>query len=202
MALFSTLFCHAPLGCIFYKIRTSKPEVELRTQGSKPRPRTQKNSRPRTALSTLSKPRTGMLEARDQGHRRKCSPKKKIFKIFFQAIRKFFSGNLQKKNLKKIFWTISTWGKVLISKLLLRKAKKVLANLPRGFWRFPKKFQRFSKSRCSRAKDSAIFEDLMFQGQGQELDLRGQGQGLKNVSSRTFSRTPPLIKTSYKAKTR
>ena len=32
---------------------------------------------------TLSRPRTGMLEAKDQGHKRKCSPKKKVFtKIF------------------------------------------------------------------------------------------------------------------------
>ena len=37
----------------------------------------------------LSRPRTGMLEAKakDQGHRRKRSPKKKkVFKNFFQAI--------------------------------------------------------------------------------------------------------------------
>ena len=36
----------------------------------------------------LSRPRTGMLEAKakDQGHRRKCSQKKKVFKIFFQAV--------------------------------------------------------------------------------------------------------------------
>ena len=36
----------------------------------------------------LSRPRTRMLEAkaRDQGHSRKCSPKKKVFKNFFQAI--------------------------------------------------------------------------------------------------------------------
>ena len=37
---------------------------------------------------TLSRPRTGMLEAKDQGHKRKCSPKKKkkkkVFKIIFQ----------------------------------------------------------------------------------------------------------------------
>ena len=32
----------------------------------------------------LSRPRTGMLEAKDQGHRRKLSPKKKVFKIFFR----------------------------------------------------------------------------------------------------------------------
>ena len=37
---------------------------------------------------SLSRPRTGMLEAKakDQGHRRKRSPKKRSSKIFFQAI--------------------------------------------------------------------------------------------------------------------
>ena len=37
---------------------------------------------------TLSRPRTGMLEAKakDQGHSRKCSPKKKVFKKVFLAI--------------------------------------------------------------------------------------------------------------------
>ena len=41
---------------------------------------------------TLTKPRTGMLEAeaKDQGHKHKCSPKKKFFK-------NFFSGDLKKK---------------------------------------------------------------------------------------------------------
>ena len=37
---------------------------------------------------TLSRPRTGMLEAKDQGHRRKCSPKKKVFKNFFKRSQK------------------------------------------------------------------------------------------------------------------
>ena len=52
---------------------------------------------------TLSRPRTGMLEAnaKDQGRKRKCSQKKKVFKIFFQAIskknglEKNFSADLQ-----------------------------------------------------------------------------------------------------------
>ena len=37
---------------------------------------------------TLSRPRTGMLEAKakDQVHKRKCSPKKKVFTKIFQAI--------------------------------------------------------------------------------------------------------------------
>ena len=68
------------------------PEVESKTQGSRPRPRTQKNSeaKAKDSLSeeTLSRPRTGMLmaKAKDQAHSRKCSPKKKVFKKVFQAI--------------------------------------------------------------------------------------------------------------------
>ena len=47
----------------------------------------------------LSRPRTGMLEAKDQVHRRKCSPKK--------SLQKFFSGNLQFIGVPRIF----DWGK-------------------------------------------------------------------------------------------
>ena len=53
---------------------------------------------------TLSRPRTGMLEAnaKDQGHKRKCSPKKK-------GLHKNFLGDLQKKKVfTKIFQAIST----------------------------------------------------------------------------------------------
>ena len=55
---------------------------------------------------TLSRPRTGMLEAKakDQGHKRKCSPKKKVFTKLFQAIStkkrfpKYFSSAPQNFN--------------------------------------------------------------------------------------------------------
>ena len=67
---------------------------------------------------TLSRPRTGMLEAKakDQGHKRKCPPrKKKIFKNFFQAIfqkkkglHKKFSSHLHKKTFSKKFFKRST----------------------------------------------------------------------------------------------
>ena len=40
---------------------------------------------------TLSRPRTGMLEAKDQGHKRKCSPKKK------KGLHKNFSSDLHEK---------------------------------------------------------------------------------------------------------
>ena len=77
------------------------PKGESRTQGS--RPRTQKNPRPRPRTAF---PRTDPLEAeersargqgQDQGHKRKCSPEKKIFKKFFQAI------SPQKRSSKKCF---------------------------------------------------------------------------------------------------
>ena len=48
---------------------------------------------------TLSRPRTRMLEAKDQGHSRKCSPKKK-------GLQKSFSGNLQFIGVARIF----VWG--------------------------------------------------------------------------------------------
>ena len=65
---------------------------------------------------TLSRPRTGMLEAKakDQGHKRKCSPKrKKVFTKIFQAIskkkkkkglHKNFSSDLHKKTFSKKFF--------------------------------------------------------------------------------------------------
>ena len=45
---------------------------------------------------TLSRPRTGMLKAKDQGHKRKRSQKKK-------GLHKNFSGDLQKERLPKNF---------------------------------------------------------------------------------------------------
>ena len=55
---------------------------------------------------TLSRPRRGMLEAKakDQGHKHKCSPKKKKKK----GLQKFFSGDLHKKTRSKKFFKRST----------------------------------------------------------------------------------------------
>ena len=87
-------------------------EVESRTQGSGPRPRTQKKIRGQGQGQpfrgqTLSRPRTAMLEAKDQEHKPKCSPpqKKRVFKKILQAIAK-----KKKKNERssKIFFKRST----------------------------------------------------------------------------------------------
>ena len=77
---------------------------------------------------TLSRPRTGMLEAKEQGHKRKCSPKKKkVFTKIFQAIskkekkrssQKFFKQSPQKNVFQKIFQAlhkILTIQKIVLS---------------------------------------------------------------------------------------
>ena len=68
---------------------------------------------------TLSRPRTGMLEAKakNQGHKRKCSPKTKTKKRSSQkcfrrsqkkkkGLHKDFSGNLHKKTFSKKFFKL------------------------------------------------------------------------------------------------
>ena len=78
---------------------------------------------------TLSRPRTGMLgaKAKDHGHKRKCSPKKKkVFTKIFQAISKkkkrssqtFFKRSPLKNVFQKIFQAlhkISTFQKIVLS---------------------------------------------------------------------------------------
>ena len=142
--------------------------MESRTQGSRPRPRTQKKSE--------AKAKDRNARGQGQGPRTQAqvlSKKKK-------GLHKNFLSDLQKKKgLHKNF-----------SSDLHKKpfSKKI-------FKRFTK-FKQFKKYCCSRAEDRPIFEHLRPRGQGQGLDLRGQG--LQNVSSRTSSRprtssrTPPL----------
>ena len=99
-----------------------RPELESRTQGSRPRPRTQKNPRPRTAL-----PRTDPLEAkyrnaRGLGPRTQAqvfSKKKGPQKFFWGDLQKNFSGVLQWQTSSKIFfqaiYKISTIQKKVLS---------------------------------------------------------------------------------------
>ena len=86
-------------------------------QGHKKNPR----SRPRTAFprQTLSRPRTGMLEAKDQGHKRKCSPKK-------MPSQKFFRRSPQKNVFQKIFQALH---KILtIQKIVMLSSSQRQAN--------------------------------------------------------------------------
>ena len=108
-----------------------------------------------------------MLEAKakDQGHKRKCSPKKK-------GLHKNFLGDIQKKKKKRSS-----------QKFFKRSPRK---NVFQKIFQAIHKILTIQKYCCPRAEDRPIFEDLRPRGQGLGLDRRGQG--LQNVSSRT----PPL----------
>ena len=75
---------------LYYFNRGGVEDTRLEAKGTK-KIRGQGQGQPFRG-QTLSRPRTGMLEAKDKGHRRKCSSKK----FFFHAISK-------KEGLQKIF---------------------------------------------------------------------------------------------------
>ena len=79
--LFFVSFCSTELHC---KIQRWSRGHKAQGQGHK-QIRGQSQGQPFRG-QTLSRPRTGMLEAKDQGHKHKCSPKKKVFTKIFQAI--------------------------------------------------------------------------------------------------------------------
>ena len=150
--------------------------MESRTQGS--RPRTQKKSEAKDSLSEdrhsrsqgqeCSRPRTKDTSASA------LQNKKKVFSKIFQAI----STKKKKKVLTKIFQAIST-------------KKRFTKN-------FSSALQNFNNSKNSAVLEPRTGQFSRTRGQGQGLDLRGQG--LQNVFSRTSSRprtssrTPPLLK--------
>ena len=142
--------------------------MESRTQGSRPRPRTQKKSEAKDSLSE---------DRHSRGQGQECSrPRTKdtsasaLQKKKKRSSQKLFRRSPQKNVFQKNFQAIST--------------KK---HFPKCF----SMFKQFKKYCCPRAEDRPIFEDLRPRGQGQGLDL--QGQGLRNVSSRT----PPLLMSKH-----
>ena len=77
-------------------------EVESRTQGSRLRPRTQKNQRPRTAF-----PRTDPFEAKDRNARvQGPRTQPQVFSKKTKSLQKSFSGNLPFIGVARIF----DWG--------------------------------------------------------------------------------------------
>ena len=113
--------------------------MESRTQGSRPwpRPRTQKKNRGQGQGQlfrgqTLSRPRTGMLEAKDQEHKRKCSPKsQKFFRRSLKKKRssqKFFRRSPKKKKKKGLHKNfLGDLHKSTFSKTIFQALHKILA---------------------------------------------------------------------------
>ena len=98
--------------------------MESRTQGSRPRPRTQKKTE---AKDSLSEAKDRNARGQGQGHKRKCSPKSQKFyrrsqKKKKKGLHKNFSSGLHKKNaFQKIFQALH---KILaIQKILLSSSR-------------------------------------------------------------------------------
>ena len=104
-SLFSKIFCKVILVYVVTRGGVEDTRLEAKAKDTKKiRGQGQGQGQPCRG-QTLSRPRTGMLEAKakDQGHKRKCSPKKKK-----KGLHKNFSGDLKKKKVfTKIFQAIS-----------------------------------------------------------------------------------------------
>ena len=114
-------------------------------------------------------PRTDPLEAKDRNARGRGQGPRTPAQVF------------SKKKVLKIFFSRSPKNNV---------CKK-------NFSGDPQNLNNSKYSAVLEPRTGQIFKGLRLQSQGQRLDLRGQSQGLQNVSSRTSlrtsSRTPPLV---------
>ena len=151
--------------------------MESRTQGSRPRPRTQKDFE----AKAKDRPSRGL----GQGPRTQTQvfSKKKGLQNFFQTISrerssKNFSGE---KGLQKFFFRRS---------LLEETKKKVFAEFPQGFWRFPTKFQRF-KIVLSSSRGQGNFRGLEA-SRPRPRTSKCVLEAKDSSRPRTSSRTPPL----------
>ena len=115
---------------------------------------------------TLSRSRTGMLEAKDQGHKRKCSPKKKK-----RSSQKFFRRSPKKKKKKKVFTKIF-------------QAISTIKRFPKNFSSTPQNFNnsknsavleprtgQFSRTRGLKAKDFKMYPRAQKRPRGLHLWL-------------------------------
>ena len=125
---------NARLSAVF--IASSRSGVEYTRLEAKAKDKDTKKIRSQGRGQTLSRPRTGMLEAKDQGHKRKCSPKemKKVFTKIFQAIsktkkkrslQKFFKRSLRKNVFQKIFQALH---KILTIQKIVQSSSRGQAN--------------------------------------------------------------------------
>ena len=103
----------------------------------------------------ISRPRTDPLEAKakNQGHRRKCSPKKKVLRKFFQVISK-------KKVFKKFFYAKKVFTKFFSGDFHLRKTKKGLRKFSTRFLALSNKTLTVQKIVLSLSRGQGNFRGL------------------------------------------
>ena len=146
---------------------------------------------------TLSRPRTGMLEAKakDQGHKAQVLSKKKKKKVFtkiFQAISKKKKKKKKKKVFTKIFQAIST----------KKRFPKNFSTAPQNF-NFPKnsavlepRTGQFLRTWGLEAKAKAKAKDLNFEAKAKDFKIcpRGRPRGQGRPRGLHLWNTQPLAK--------
>ena len=150
-------------------------EVESRTQGSRPRPSTQKKSEAKDSLSEDRHSRGQGQECsrpRTKDTKRKCSPKKK------KGLHKNFSGDLKKKKKKKVF------TKIFQAISTKKRSPKNFSSAPQNF-NIPK----------NRAVLEAKAKDLTFEAKDFKICPRGLHLCLPEVESRTQKISRPRTQT-------
>ena len=139
-----------------------KEIISRRSRRHKARGRGQGHKTIRGQGPTLSRPRTGMLEAKAKDTTRKCFSKKKVLLNLPRGLWRVLQDEEKKRSWP---WPIYTNQEIELSSTANRA---------------------FSRT----CKLGGQGQGLYYRGQG--LYYRGQGQGLQNMFSRTSSRIPPL----------
>ena len=91
-----------------------------------------------------------------------------------------YASALQKKSLQKFFFGEKGLKKFFFRRSLLEETKKkVFADFPQGFWRFPKKFQRFKNSALLEPRTGQFSRTWGFEAKDFKMCPRGRhgGQG-------------------------
>ena len=137
--------------------------MESRTQGSRPRPKKffEAKAKNRPSRGQRQGPRT----------QTQMFSKKK-------GLQNFFSGDLRKKGHQNFFSSEKDLQKIFFRRSLLEETKKkVFADFPQGFWRFPTKFQRFKNSAVLEPRTGQFSRTWDFEAKAKDFKMCSRGQG-------------------------
>ena len=135
----------------------------------------------------ISRPRTDPLEAKDQGHRCKCSPKKRFSKKFFKQS--------QKKSLQKFFQAKMVFKNFFSGNFHLRKTKKGLRKFSARFLALSNKISTVQKIVPSSSRGQGNFRGLEASRPRALKSLLEAKDVLEDSTSATYCTLPSTVTT-------